>query len=441
MKIIHLLALVSILCLTFTGCGDNNQLSPEPGNQGRLEMAATCTDGMAADKYKCKNVDLVARLSPDTLMGNTLNDIWGWTDPETGKEYALVGLTDGVSFVDISEPDKPKVIGKLVETKGSASAKSTGENSPGFELQHEEKSLWRDFKVYQNYLFVVSDNQEDNGINHGMQAFDLTRLRDMTAPAEEYTADVVYDEFYDAHNIAINEESGFAYIVGSMSHGPGLHMVNIQNPLQPKFAGYYADTTAGGYVAPGYIHDAQCVMYQGPDEDYQGREVCFNSSEKKFLLVDVTDKTEAYTISEKSYQGNAYAHQGWLTEDHQYFLLDDELDEMHDHSNTRTYIWDVRDLDNPEMIGVYESTQSTIDHNQYVKGNYTYQANYTSGLRILDLSEIASGTLEEVAYFDTYAQDDHVGFDGAWSNYPFFESGIVIVSDMSGGLFILKPNL
>jgi choice-of-anchor B domain-containing protein len=431
-KLLSATFLISVAVLAGS-CTNNN--GPAPSDE------STCVDGVAADKYPCQNVELLAHVPASELMGERLNDIWGWTDPQTGKEYALVGLTDGVTFVDISDPENPEVIGKLAETGGTASKSVTAASRPpaGFRMRHE-KSDWRDFKVYEDHIFVVSDNQPD-GIEHGMQVFDLTRLREMETPAEVYTADVVYTEFHDAHNIAINEETGYAYAIGSRSHGPGLHMIDIRDPMNPTFAGYYADPEAGGYLAEGYIHDTQCVIYRGPDEDYQGDEVCFSSSELKFLLVNVTDKAAPYTISQKSYEGNAYAHQGWLTEDHQYFLLDDEMDEMSGNTNTRTYICDVRDLDDPQMIGVYTSEKTSIDHNQFVKGNYTYQANYTSGLRILDISDIASGTLEEVAYFDTYPQDDRPVFEGAWSNYPYFESGVVVVSDITGGLFVLRPEL
>ena len=42
------------------------------------------------------------------------NDNWGWTDPETGKEYVLCGLDDGTAFIDISNPEEPFFLGKLL---------------------------------------------------------------------------------------------------------------------------------------------------------------------------------------------------------------------------------------------------------------------------------------------------------------------------------------
>ncbi len=158
------------------------------------------------------------------------------------------------------------------------------------------------------------------------------------------------------------------------------------------------------------------------------------------MIANVTDKGDTKTISKLTYENNSYAHQGWLTEDHRYFLLDDEFDESQRNINTQTYIFDVQDLDTPKLIGVFESTKGSIDHNQYVKGDYVFQANYTSGLRVLSLGDIENGELEEIAYFDSFPEHDNPDFNGAWSNYPYFESGLVIVSDISNGLFVLHPS-
>jgi choice-of-anchor B domain-containing protein len=297
------------------------------------------------------------------------------------------------------------------------------------------KSAWRDLKVYENHVFVVSDNQ-----NHGMQVFDLTRLREVSNPPVTFTEDVLYNEVEGTHNIAINTETGFAYLVGSNTYGGGLHIVDISNLLQPTFAGFHSDSTVGRN-STGYVHDTQCVIYQGADTDYQGEEICFNSSETHFVIANVSNKDSTYTISKADYEGVTYAHQGWLTEDHNYFLMDDELDELDNGTNTRTIIWDVRDLDNLQVVNIYVSDNTSSDHNQYVKGDLVYQANYTSGLRILRINDITSGQLEEIAYFDTYPQSNAAGTDGAWSNYPYFQSGVVIVSDITNGLFILRPRV
>lgn len=426
-----------LLSVLVVSCSDEVTGGNDDTNQ---PMLLECMDGLSAGNYPCRSIDLVAHVGLEDFQGEDLrlNDIWGWTDPETGKEYALVGMNDGVSFVDISTPTEPIVIGKLEESiLSNQKSIQNYSNSGLLHDDNEAKSAWRDFKVYKDHLFVVSDIQP---APHGMQVFDLNRLRGVENPPEIFTEDYHYQEFGNAHNIAINEETGYAYVVGSDTYGGGLHIIDIQNPLNPQFAGFHQDTTVG-YLGPGYVHDTQCVIYRGTDSDYQGDEICFNSSESHFVIANVTDKDSTYTIAKSQYEGVQYAHQGWLTEDQQYFLLDDELDEDNNDHNTRTYIWDVSDLDNPEIIGTHTAATTSIDHNQYVKRNYVYQANYTAGLRILNLENIASGQLEEVAYFDTQPQSDSPEFEGAWSNYPFFDSGIVVVSDISEGLFILKPDL
>jgi choice-of-anchor B domain-containing protein len=432
------LNILLILSVLIAGCADN-PTDPESSEDAiEIPEKLKCSDGLSNEKYSCENIDLVAHVPVEELLtepldnGKALNDIWGWTDPQTGIEYALVGLTDGVAFVDISTPSDPEVVAKLNET--TSSSKSTANNLWKGTIAHDEKSAWRDFKVYENYLYVVSDAQP-----HGLQVFDLTRLRDIDDPPAMLREDVLYEEFENAHNIAINTETGFAYIGGSDTYGGGLHIVDIQDPLNPEFAGFHSDSTVGRN-STGYVHDMQCVSYQGPDADYQSDEICMNSSETHLVIANVTDKEHTSTISKVTYEGNAYAHQGWLTEDHRYFLLDDESDE-HQGINTRTYIWDVQNLDDPKLIDVYQSSLTVIDHNQFVKGDYVYQANYTSGLRILNLENIIDGILEEVAHFDTFPAGNRLEFDGAWSNYPYFESGVVIVSDITNGLFILKPNL
>jgi choice-of-anchor B domain-containing protein len=208
--------------------------------------------------------------------------------------------------------------------------------------------------------------------------------------------------------------------------------VNIQNPAAPTFAGCYS--------SDGYTHDTQCVVYNGPDIEHQGKEICFSSNEDTLTITDVTNKAAPVLLAREPYNGSAYSHQGWLTEDQTYFLLDDELDES-GGSFTATYIWDLTNLDEPVNTGVFNGTTTARDHNQYIKGDYSYQANYRGGLRILDISDIENANLNEVAYFDIYPSSNTSNFNGAWSNYPYFPSGNVVISGMGEGLVVVRPNL
>ena len=382
-----------------------------------------CTDGQAAS-FGCQGMDLVSFLPIQQIGGQRgvrVNDIWGWTDPETGREYAIVGRMDGTSFVDVTNPSNPVYVGDLPETDGAQS------------------SIWRDIKVYENHAYVVADNSG----NHGMQVFDLTQLRDFDGTPTTFEETAHYDRVNSAHNVIINTDTGFAYIVGAGGGGEtcggGLHMVNIQSPAQPTFAGCFADPSTGR-TGTGYTHDAQCVVYDGPDTEHQGQEICIGANETAISIADVTDKENPVALSTGSYPDHAYVHQGWLTEDHRYFFQNDELDEINGTADsTRTLIWDVSDLDDPQLVREFFLGNPASDHNLYVKGDVMYQSNYVSGLRILDVSDPANPV--EVGYFDTEPfGEDAAGFAGSWSNYPFFQSGVIAVSSMQEGLFLLRKS-
>jgi choice-of-anchor B domain-containing protein len=214
-------------------------------------------------------------------------------------------------------------------------------------------------------------------------------------------------------------------------------MIDIRDPKHPTFAGCYADPTTGT-AGTGYTHDAQCVTYRGPDARYAGHELCFNASETAVGIADVTDKAHPKPISVASYPNVGYTHQGWLSEDHQYFFVDDELDELAGSvPRTRTLVWDVTDLEDPVLYTEYLGTTSASDHNLYVRGRYMYQSNYVSGLRVIDVADPKNPV--EVGFFDTVPYGENVpGFAGSWSNYPFFKSGTIIVTSMREGLFVLR---
>ncbi len=380
-----------------------------------------CIGGFAGT-YPCNNVDLLSHVTRSALgvREGSLNDVWGWTDPQSGKEYALVGLSSGTGFVDVSNPEAPLILGTMPT-----------QTTP---------SLWRDIKVFGNHAVVVSE-----ATDHGMQIFDLTQLRSVEVTPTTFSPTSVYTGVGSAHNVFVNEASGYAYAVGSrggtQNCGPGLHIVDIRTPDAPTYAGCFAHAGTGR-AGNGYSHDVQCVIYEGPDADYAGREICFGSNENAVSIADVTDKSAPVAISSATYPiaQNSYIHQGWLTEDHRYFLQDDELDERNGLVlATTTRIWDVSDLDAPFLLTTYEGPTNTIDHNLYVRGSWAYLANYRGGLRVIDLSDILN--IREIAFFDTYPVNDGLGFDGAWSNYPFFESGSVLISSIGEGLFVVRPPL
>ncbi len=365
-----------------------------------------CVGGMAG-VYPCNGYYLQARITLSDMNASDGNDSWGWTDPQDGKEYALMGLDNGTGFIDISDPTNPIYLGKLPT--------------------HTTSSSWRDIKVYNDYAFVVSEAN-----NHGMQVFDLTRLRNVVNPPVTFTEDAHYGGFGSAHNLVINEETGYAFGVGTQTFNGGPHFVNIQNPLNP--------VGVGGFALDDYSHDGQVIIYNGPDSDYTGREIFIGSNESLVSIVDITDKANPQSISTISYPNVSYTHQGWLTENQRYFLLGDEIDEIQFGFNTRTVVFDLNDLDNPEIHFEYLGPTSATDHNGYVKGDKFYLANYRAGLREINIADIANGNINEIAFFDTYPSNNNASTTGAWSVYPYFGSGNIVISDISRGFFLVKSS-
>lgn len=413
---------------------------------------AECIDGYAKFthegkeyEYECDGYDLMGYVSLDEMNAEAGNDCWGWTDPSSGKEYALMGLDNGTAFVDISEPTQPIYLGKL-----------STETIP---------TIWRDIKVYKDHAFIVADfstNIPENDKNHGIQIFDLNILGGISKPTN-FTYDFLYMEHGQAHNISINEESGFAYSVGTNTFDGGLHVINISDPKNPTFS--------VGYQSEGYTHDAQVVNYKGPDVDHQGKEIFIGSNgrhpqeDDKVVIIDVSDKKNIQTITSFDYPNIGYTHQAWLTDDHRYLFVGDELDEILGKvTNTRILIFDISDLDNPTLHNEFFYETDAIDHNGYVVGSKYYQANYSSGLRVIDIININQKSFTEIGYFDTFNENqpnkvslsnqlnsssrdpDHgdpakgrlAEWKGAWSVYPFFNSENIIISDINSGLFIVK---
>ena len=401
-----------------------------------------CTAGQvvtSAGTFPCQNVDLMSFLPLASLGGTTnsgtgtvasLATTWGWADPATGREYAIVGRSDGTAFVDVTDPLNPVYLGLLPRP-------ATQTNTPANAVS---VSLWKELKVLNNHVFVVSE-----ATGHGMQTFDLARLRGVTTP-QTFTETGRYTGFGRAHNVLVSEASNTAIGTGMSADGTtrqagcgqGLEFVDVSNPASPVFAGCYNGPVVNG--SRGYTHDAQCVAYHGPDTRYTGREICLMADEKVIHIVDVTQKSSVQLLGSVTYPNVSYAHQGWLSEDQRYFFFDDETDETNGFTggHTKTLIFDVQSLTTPVLAGSFTGRTGAIDHNQYVRGSRLFQANYTAGLAILDVSNPTA--LAEVGYFDTYPANDNTVFRGIWNVYPYFPSGNVVVGGMNEGLFVLRPT-
>jgi choice-of-anchor B domain-containing protein len=385
-----------------------------------------------AGEYQCSGIDLISFINLDDLgcKGGDGSDMWGWTDAE-GSEYAIATCETGTSMVEITDPENPVVLGFLPTNTGT--------------------SWWFDAKTYENYVFIGSE-----AVDHGMSVYDLTQL---TTISKQYKSNpssfnvtksatsnaknlgvtlkpnLVYKEFGSSHNMVINTETGFLYAVGTKTCDGGLHVVDIRKPYKPTFVGCYADD--------GYTHDAECVIYKGPDTRFTGREICFNYNEDTLTIVDVTDKSNMRMLSRQGYTGATYTHQGSLNPEMTHLFLNDELDEEEVatlEGHTRSMIWDVTRLDTPTLIGNFYSSEQSIDHNEYIHNGVSWQSNYCAGLRVLDARYMSKGTTSELAYFDVSPKCSTPVFLGSWSAYPFWKSGVVGVQSIERGLFLLRPT-
>lgn len=415
---------------------DHHKMGMSTGQDGEMPKErlsdVACVDGHAGP-FTCDGVDLLGFIPHSEVLNSVntaraqsypnlaLSEVWGWVDGTTGNEYALVGNVTGMAIFDVTDPTDATYLGDVIN------------HSP-----HQE--TWYDIKVSGDHAIITS---ESSGI--GMQVFDLTRLRGVTAP-QRFVPDAIYAPNLAAHNVVVNEDSGYAYLVGSGTLAAyygwyyggidpelcagGLHMVDISEPTLPLFAGCFRDD--------GYTHDAHCIIYDGPDEDWTDREVCALFNEDDVLFVDVSDKLAPAIISRLTYPDPVYTHQGWFTEDRSYLVFNDEEDEIKNKSNTTTFVADVRDLDNPIYVGVNRHKTTSVDHNLYVHEGLVWEANYTTGLRVLSTAGIATADLPTVAWFDTFPRHDDPSFEGSWSAYPFLPSGTIVVSGGSGGLFLLR---
>lgn len=367
---------------------------------------------------------------------------WGWVS-EDGREFGAVGQADGTAFVEIGPNGELIYLGRLPQHG---------------ELQRY--SAWREIRMYKNFVLIGSE-----AYDHGVQIFDMNNVLDLdpadpknfTLEEGEYGHFINYDymPWGRLHNLVVNEELGYAAALGSAprfnhSCASGLVWIDLADPANP--------TSPGCAGQDGYVHDAQCVVYHGPDTRYEGMDICFGYNEDTLTIYDATVKTgvnQSTVLSKLSYVGATYTHQGWFIDQdwHQYILLDDEYDEDEFAGPAAdqypvTYILDVSNLEDPKQTGIYKHDKFGVDHNQYVFDGLAYQSNYGIGLTVLDVSGIpedpTGGNVEEVAWFDIYPEDDHlpnqgiIDWVGTWSHYAGFPSGYILVNTIERGVFVTK---
>lgn len=353
----------------------------------------------ATPEFDASNVSLLGHVAlTDFVTAPTeANEVWGYVSP-SGREYAIIGLECSVGFVEVTDPSNPVVVAEI----------------PG------PCSIWRDMAIFQQRAYAVIDST-----GNGLLVMNLSNIDSGVVTLEARTKP---GNLLTAHNIAINEASGFAYAV-STNINPGMVVLDLSVPTNPPIAGQWSNAN---------VHDVLVVSYtSGP---FAGREIAFASAiDSGLKIVDVTDKANMFTRSTVLYPNTSIAHQAWLSEDRRFLFLGDEGDETGGLvANTTTYVIDVQDLDAASLVTSFTNGLCTIDHNMMVRGPRLFQANYTSGLRIFDITDVNAVT--EIGYFDTHPESNATSFDGAWGVYSALPSGVVLLSDIQRGLFVLDVS-
>jgi len=432
------------------GAWDSHNYYKECGEDGIIQLGPGKNH-----THKCLNLDLTGHLSHEAL-GSKSNDstrmgssIWGIT--LEGREFAIIGQADGAAFAEVVGKGWWNWVPFIGKQEGTL-------DYIGRLPQQSVPSWWREIKTYKHYAIIGSE-----AVGHGVQIFDLRKLLDvrpswnpLSRTTKVFSIEKDLTGWFNelpigrSHNVVIAEASQHVIAVGAQprndSCASGLIFIDVADPSNPKKTG-----CASG---DGYVHDAQCLIYKGPHTKYVGKEICYGYNEDSLTIYDITDKTTTNIISKTSYEGVNYTHQGWVLDqnDQRFLLLDDEYDEVRRvgpaaDQHATTYIWDISNLEAPLQTGIYKSKAISIDHNQYIDKGYSYQSNYGSGLRILDITSIPSDPtgagVHEVAFFDVFPDDDdspNVSFVGTWGSYGYFKSGHIIVNCIDRGVFVVKRS-
>jgi choice-of-anchor B domain-containing protein len=427
-----------------SGAMDSSQY-PELGYTPCVDGFAAAIPGDDNNTFRCRNIDLYHFLSHAELgsPAGHGSSSWGWTSAD-GREFVAIGQYDGTAFAEITSEGKLSYLGRLPQYD------SIGSN-------------WREIRIVNDLVVVGSE-----AIKHGVQFFDMKKLLDLDpASPKTFTQDELTGHWDElpvgrTHNIVVNQELNYAIACGSVG---GNETIRVRDELPCRGGLIFLDisdptnvTSPGCASADGYVHDAECLVYRGPDERYYGRDICYGYNEDTLTIYDVTNKVGNVSniISITDFPGAEYIHQGVVNNEtwQEYLFMDDEFDERDAKVGPMTkglpttHIFDIRDLENPKYTGNYAGRTRSIDHNQYIVGSHLYQSNYGNGLNVLDISSVTrdpSGAgICEAGFFDVYPEDDEnegggtVAFLGSWSSYANFKSGFIFVHTIERGSFVVK---
>lgn len=319
--------------------------------------------------------------------GSYVAGCWGWTDTTTGREYAILGSYCGTSIVEITNPSA------MVER----------------DFVPAVCSSWREIQVHDHYAYVVSEG------GGGTQIIDLSYLPDSVHLVRNFIYTSGGKSTARAHTLHIKD--GYMYLNGCANWSPGGILVfSLADPENPVFMSEYA----GRYIHDSFVRNDTiygAAIYAGGGAD----------------IIDITNKRSPSLIARIQYPGSG-THNTATTEDGRYLLTTDEIG-----STSKTLkIWDIQNLPNYTKVAEYVGDPNAIVHNVYVRDSLAIMSYYTAGLKVVNISDPTNPI--EVGGYDTYAGSGQF-YDGAWSTFPFYPSGNIIIGDMATGLYVVTVRL
>lgn len=323
---------------------------------------------------------------------NTYNEIWGYA--ADGREYAIIGSTMGTHIFDITDPANAQ---EDFFIEGAVQ---------GGIIVH------RDYHDYAGYLYVVCDEGAST-----LQIIDLNNLPN--------SVEVVYDSselFSRSHNIFIDAEHAIMYVCGGSNQ---LNLYSLEDPVNPTLLINCQMDIPGYSQQVGYVHDI-----------YVEDNIAFCNAQNKLMVIDFSDLENPQFLGDLfGYEEAGYNHSGWLRPDGTIYAMADET------HGTRLKLIDVTDYSDMEIVSLFgtESDPLAIAHNLIFEGNILHVSYYQDGYQVWDTTNPLEP--ERIAYYDTSSEPYANNYRGAWGIYPFLPSGVVLVSDMQEGLFVLQVNL
>ena len=317
-----------------------------------------------------------------------LSDVWGYANDE--GEYALVGVFNGISVVDVTNASNPVELGFF----------------------QGPESMWRDLKTWGDYLYCINDQDGDGGA--GLQILNLEEL--ISGSNNPTYIENMGLGFETAHNIYI-DENGVLYVFGANYGVGGALMYDlVANPENPPLLGVFDDY---------YLHDGMArgdTLWGGAIDD------------GVFTVVDVSDKQNPSIIGSHATPNN-FSHNCWISDDGDYLFTTDEVSGAYVAAYDVSNLSDIEEVD---RIQAWSPQTDVIPHNTHVDGDFIVTSYYTDGVSVVDVSNPSN--MIEVGYYDTSEDYSGDGFHGAWGAYPWLPSGNILVTDIEAGLYVLEPK-